>query len=239
MPRLNIIALTTPSHEHIMTYATTKVERKTKRVRRKERNRKKKARQKTVMIKFNDMHLHVPLQLAMGARNEHAAQLWPSRVHVYLLWHHVFSTKKKVFVVYALYRSRAIEQQIYWWVRFACRRVLCPPSCFFRCLFRVADSCAVFFFVWCSCQFLSSLEKKRKEFDQIDILVSCPSEHHLKLWKERSSAPSKWCSLDNSRKGRHGVCEIHVRAILRCDSSEWRVTASGFSIARLSRRGLV
>ena len=29
------------------------------------------------MIKFNDMHLHVILQLAMGARNEHAAQLWP------------------------------------------------------------------------------------------------------------------------------------------------------------------
>ena len=49
-------------------------------------------------------------------------------------------------------------------------------------------------------------------------------------------APSKWCSLDCSRKERHGFCEIHVRVFLLCDSSEWRVTASGFSIARLSRR---
>ena len=62
--------------------------------------------------------------------------------------------------------------------------------------FRVANSCAVFFF----------------------------------------QAPSKWCSLDYSRKERHGFCEIHVRVFLLCDSSEWRVTASGFSIARLSRR---
>ena len=43
-------------------------------------------------------------------------------------------------------------------------------------------------------------------------------------------------SLDNSQKERHGVCEIHARAILCCDSSERRVTASGFSIASLSRR---
>ena len=66
------------------------------------------------------------------------------------------------------------------------------------------------------------------------FLVSCPSQHHLR--KERSFAPSKCCSLDNSRKERHGVCERHVRAILRCDSSEWRVTASGFSISRVSGR---
>ena len=69
MPRLNIIALTTLSLEHTMTYAATKVERRTKRVRRKERKlkKKKKAGQKTFIIMFNDMHPHVPLQLAMGA----------------------------------------------------------------------------------------------------------------------------------------------------------------------------
>ena len=77
-------------------------------------------------------------------------------------------------------------------------------------------------------------EKQRVWLDRYTFLISCPSQHDLR--KERSSAPSKCCSLDNSRKERHGVCAIHVRAILRCDSSEWRVTASGFSIARLSRR---
>ena len=47
-----------------------------------------------------------------------------------------------------------------------CRRVLSLPPCFFSCLFRVADSCAVFFFFgWTSCHFLSSAEKERKEFD--------------------------------------------------------------------------
>ena len=77
-------------------------------------------------------------------------------------------------------------------------------------------------------------EKERVWLDIHTFLVSCPSQHHLR--KERSSVPSKCCSLDNSRKERHGVCEIHVRAILRCDSSGWRVTASSFSISRLSGR---
>ena len=56
---------------------------------------------------FNDMHLHDPLQLAMGARNEHATQ--GLLVYVYS-WHRVFSMKKKVLVVSALYRSRAVDQ---------------------------------------------------------------------------------------------------------------------------------
>ena len=75
---------------------------------------------------------------------------------------------------------------------------------FFSCLFRVSDGCAVLFFVCSSCQFLSSSEKKKKDWLDIHtFLVSCPSQHHLR--KERSSAPSKCCSLDNSRKERHGV----------------------------------
>ena len=40
----------------------------------------------------------------------------------------------------------------------------------------------------------------------------------------------------HGKKGTMYVCEIHVNAILCCDSSEWQVSASGFSIARLPWR---
>ena len=58
--------------------------------------------------------------------------------------------KKKVLVVSALYRSRAVDQ--YRWVRFAggCLVVLSR-------LFRVAESRTVFFFRLISCQFITSV----------------------------------------------------------------------------------
>ena len=93
--------------------------------------KKKKGCQETVMIKFNDMHptCTPAAEQAMGARNEHATQLWPSRVRV-------LSMKKKVLVVSALYRSWAVDQ--YRWVRFAggCLGFL---YAFFSCLYGVTD----------------------------------------------------------------------------------------------------
>ena len=146
-------------------------QKKIKRVRRKERNWKKEARQKTVMIKFNDMHLHVPLQLAMGARNVHAAQLWPSRVRVYMIHDIVFSLwkRKSLFSLPFTDREPLIST--------LCRWVLSLPPCFFS---AVSSE-------W-----------------QIEIRFwSLARLNHA--WKERSSGPRKCCSLDNSRKERHGV----------------------------------
>ena len=214
---------------------------------------KKKAHQKTVLISFNDMHLHVPLSLAMVARNEHllsyfwitvhldrlvievshvwksspilrkpflswnakkkkrnenehADQLWPSRVLVIMSLCSLHEKQNPCCLCPLPIASRCVVDQ-YQWVRFAAG-CLVFLNAFFSCLFRVAD--------------------------RHTLLVSCLSEHHPR--KKLSSAPSRWCSLNNSRKERHGVCEIHVLAFLGCDCSEWRVTASGFPIARLSRR---
>ena len=82
-------------------------------------------------------------------------------------------------------------------------------------------------------------EMERVWLDRHTFLVACPPEHHLR--KERSSAPSKLPKqmlFSRPIHGKKGTASVKysVRAILRCDSSEWRATASGFSIARLSRR---
>ena len=37
--------------------------------------------------------------------------------------------------------------------------------------------------------------------------------------------------IKTNKQKTNGVSDIHVRAILLCDSSQWRVTASGFSIS--------
>ena len=119
-----------------------------------------------------------------------------------------------------------------------CRRVLIYslPPCFFWAVFSESQIAAPYCFrvLQLSVLIFVGEEKERVWLDIHTFLVSCPSQHHLR--KEWSSAPSKCRSLDNLRKERHCVCEIHVRAILRCDSWEWRVTASGFSISRLSGR---
>ena len=225
------------------------------------------------MVKFNDMHLHVTLQLAMGARNEHAAQLWTSRVCVYndvvfspwkrksllslpftereplistggctlqcfVFLHAFFSWRKS-----STFRQTASSGMWHsWWSRLANRRTFSSIDTtndyLFSAVFsewRITALC-LFRLIHLSVLIFVGEEKERGWLDRHvhTFLVSCPFEHHL--GKERSSAPSKWCSFDNSLKERHSVCEIHVRAILRCGSSEWRVTASGFSIARLSRR---
>ena len=168
----------------------------------------------------------MPLQLAMGARNKNPAQLWPSRVRVYetSCFLHV---KKALAASAPFYPSQAVNQ--YRWVR-------CAGWCLVFLHAFPAVFCIFFRLIQLSVLIFVGEEKGRVGLDILTFLVSCPSEHHLR--KERSSAESKWCSLDNSRKERHGVCETNGRAILRCDSSEWRTTASGFPIviARLSRR---
>ena len=176
MPRLNIIAHTTPSHEHTVLWLTrqpTSVERWTKGVRRKERIWKKSPSKDRHDQPFNDMHLHDPLQLAMGASlNEHATPgllLFMTSCFLH--------EKESPCFVSALCRSRAVDKQR--WVRFAggfLIRVGMPFSVVFS-EWQIAALC--FFF----------------------------------------QAPSKWCSLDYSRKERHGFCEIHVRVFLLCDSS--------------------
>ena len=79
--------------------------------------------------------------------------------------------------------------------------------------------------------------RKGKSLIRYTFLVVCPSEHHLR--KERSSAPSKWCSLENSRKERHGVRVKYTFVLsfaVTPQESDARVPASDFSIARPFRR---
>ena len=173
-----------------------------KRVRRKERNWKKPVKRQSWSSSMTC--INTCLASAAGHGSKELMMSCGLLVYVYT-WHGVLSMKKKVLVVSALYRSRAIDQYL---------------------LVRFAGGCSVFLHAFLSCLF--------RVADRHMLLVSCPSELHPR--KERSSAISKWCSFDNSRKERHNACEIHIYAFLRCDSSEWQVTASGFSLARLSWR---
>ena len=59
---------------------------------------------------FNDMHLHDPLQLAMGpSLNEHAT---PGLLLYVYSWHRVFSTKKKVMKDNFINQTQARKRQI-------------------------------------------------------------------------------------------------------------------------------
>ena len=106
----------------------------TKRVRRKEKLKKKPVKRQLWCI-----YTHLCSWLWEQGMN----MLLSCGLLMYLYtWHRVFSMKKKVLVVSALYRSRAVDQ--YRWVRFA-GGCLVFLLALFRCLFRVADCCAVFF----------------------------------------------------------------------------------------------
>ena len=171
------------------TQQRTSVERWTKGVRCKKRNWKK-ARQRQSWSTVQWRASTRPSAAGHGSK-EWACYSWPSRVRVFLTSCFLHEKESPCCLCTLPIASRwsltvgALCSRVPNYYRYA----------FFRCLFRVANSCAVFF-----------------------------------------RAPRKWCSLDHSWKERHGFCEIHVRVFLLCDSSEWRVTASGFSIARLSRR---
>ena len=191
MPRLSIIALTTPSHERTMTYAATNFSWKmNKRSETQEKKLKKKARPKTVMINRSMTCIYTTL----------CSWPWEQGMNMLLL---AFSCTCIHDIVFSPWKRKSLlslpftdREPLILTVGALCRRV---PNyyryAFFRCLFRVANSCAVFFFF------------KPQEID-------VPSTTH----------------------GKKGFCEIHVRVFLLCYFSEWRVTAPGFSIARLSRR---
>ena len=127
--------------------------------------------------------------------------------------------KKKVLVV-CLYRSRAVAQ--FQWVCFAggCSVFLHA----FSCLFRVADNCAVvfFFFVWSSCQFLSSSEKKRKEFKKMDILFW--SLVRLNTTFERAVIRLQANDVPSTIHGKKGTVSGNTRS---CYSQLWLLRVTG------------
>ena len=106
-----------------------------------------------------------------------------------------------------------------------CRRVLSLPPCFFSCLFRVADCCAVFFSAEpaVTSYIFGGEEKERAWLDRYTFLVVCLSEPWPPLigavirpkqmvFPRQFTERKAWCL------GR----EMHVHANLRCDSTEWR-----------------
>ena len=99
-----------------------------------------------------------------------------------------------------------------------CRRVLIYslPPCFFSAVFSECQIAAPYCFS-CAPAVSSYLRRRRNRKSLIRytyvsglLSVSTPPSKGAVIRPTRG----KCCSLDNSRKERHGVCEIHVRAIL-------------------------
>ena len=145
MPRLNIIAHTTPSHEHTVLWLMqqrTSVERWTKGVRRKERTWKKKPvkRQSWSTVQWHASTR--PSVAGHGSKPEWTCFSWPSLVHVFTTSCFLHEKESPCCLCPLPIASR-------WSVTVSslCRRVPNQSrSAFFRCLFRVANRCAVFFF---------------------------------------------------------------------------------------------
>ena len=154
--------------------------RVTKRVRRKVKNWKKKP------IKRQSWSSQFTRTPAAG----HGSKEWAccSVVAFLCTSHRVFSMKKKVLVVSALYRSRAVDQ--YRWVRFAGECLVFPASMLFQLSFQSGRLLRCFFFIrliQLSLLIFGGEEKERVWSDRYTFLVVCPSEHHLQ--KERGHLP--------------------------------------------------
>ena len=139
----------------------------------------------------------------------HGSKEWTCCAVVAFLctWHLVFSTKKKVLVVSALYRSRAVDQ--YRWVRFA-GECLVFLHAQFSAVFSEWQVAALFFFFFSSdpavTSYLLLAEKKRKEFDYID--------KHFWLFVrpnttfKRSSHPPQANGVPSTIHGKKGMVSV-------------------------------